>query len=350
MIKSLRKLLKKPNHCEKVKVPRFVQLARNRRSASVLLSQRLQMVGPSALFVCKKAHHTSCADTRFGLEQICNCKIPIKESRSILTPQQEASFKKAVSQTNKVLIVTGFHFIRSGNSNYIEHLTALLAKGNISHDVVEAENSDNFLVQLLESGNYQTLLFVHLDMRGWEAMSEMFGARCIGCLYNWIKFGGKFLVQGEGEGVSWLLQVLLSKPWHYCGDFYRRCKHSLNVDHFSHFPLLCDNNDTKVGSSSIDNGDNSDDETSELIMPSSINMKAVMLSGVAPEDQLFCPKRGARCVSAVPGFGGHIIPTFRTPIAATRHGKGLVTFIGDVNAEERTIRCMLSLIKLPLQE
>ena len=215
-------------------------------------------------------------------------------------------------------------------------------------------------------------MFIHLDYKGFDKNINMFDGHNLALLYHWIRFGGKFILHGEGEYVSWLLQVLTNKPWHFCGDFYRRFKHHCNRKHFHHFPLqeavvetTTANGTTTVAttttSSNINTNDSdsdSGDETanqnnnngsnSNWLLPKHINMKATTLCGVAKEDRLYNPKPGARCISSIPGFGGHVVNSDRTGIAFTPKEKGFVCHVGDVNAEIGTMQTLITILRLPM--
>jgi hypothetical protein len=318
-----------------------------------------ELVTAQALFVCADEHLTSCTDTRNSLIQECHCDIQVKPVKSPLTPEQERGYRQAVSRTQRVLIVTGFHNINAETSNYITKLLPRLEAHGIPYDIVIAQNEDMFFIDTLESGRYQSLLLVHLDHNGMRTKGDMFGMRGLGTLFNWIRFGGKFLLHGEGDEVAWLLQTLVQKPWHFCGDSYRRCRHSCHADRFTVFslkkPIIAVGEGSGDYSASVEatpnQGINSDsegkgEEEGQCIVPSNINMKATMLSGVAPGDQLYSPKPGTRCISGVPGFGGHVVSTARTGIAASTLFEGLVVYIGDVNAEDKTVDVIVAIIEV----
>lgn len=308
-------------------------------------------VAARATFMCGQGHVTAASDTRFSLEQECRCSIPISPVVAQQSREQEEFCKKLIPNTKRVLIVSGFSAIGQHNSTYLEKLQPELRSAGIPFDYLEA-NNDSELTKRLETCRYTILIFLHLDHRGMNDNELMFDALFMGLFYHWVMMGGKFLLHGEGCGAEWLLQTLTGQPWHFCGDFYRRCKHSCNRKNFSHFPLTAatDVPDSINHSGSTGDGSDSEDEDGErvrFIIPKRINMKATMLSGVRREDQLFSPKRGTRCISAVPNFGGHVIPTHRTAIAVAMHGKGHVCFVGDVNAEKGTIKTMMAICKLP---
>ena len=188
-------------------------------------------------------------------------------------------------------------------------------------------------------------------------------------------------MHGEGNGTTQLLRMFVNKPWHHCGDYYRRIKHTCNRKHFRHFPLRSTSTAAPVpasapGSASgpapvpagatracTDAADSDDDdeggeaedgacagastELGQWVLPKTINMKATTLCGVAVEDRLYSPRPGARCISGVPGFGGHVVNHERTGIAFSPVGQGFLCYVGDVNAEAKTLDAIITLLRLP---
>lgn len=119
-------------------------------------------------------------------------------------------------------------------------------------------------------------------------------------------------MNGEGDPVAMLMQLLLAKHWHFCGDFYRRVKQRRNRTN------CCIPTDS---------------------MPKSYSMKANMLSGVDSKDQMYSPREGAMAISAFPNFAKPVSAA-RTAIAVSRLDKGIVCYIGDVNAEDSTVHAV----------
>jgi hypothetical protein len=171
-------------------------------------------------------------------------------------------------------------------------------------------------------------------------------------------------MHGEGPTAMEVLQDFVGKPWHQCGDFYRRIKHSCNRRHFRHFSLLASDeylHSSPSAAATVAADEDSDEEDANTpvgegegqslqqsyLLPKTINMKATTLCGVAVEDRLYNPKPGARCISAVPGFGGHIVNHERTGVAFSPVGDGSVCYVGDVNAEVKTLEMIIALLRLP---
>lgn len=328
-----------------------------------------------AVYVCASGHTTATTDTRFSLQQDCNCNIIVHPVVAHLTPEQMETCLQLVSSSLRLLIVTGFGQFNTSNSEYYAKLVPLLQ--GIPFDVVQADNG-HALTKRIMSKKYSAVMFLHLDDKGFERNMAMFGGDNLYTFYQWISFGGKFILHGEGDYVAQLLQTFVGKPWHFCGDFYRRVKHACNRKYFCHFPLRSTSRSSTGAGAGAGAADSDDDEDSEddaaaaaaiegggadvskteteitasgtvgrLILPKKINMKATTLSGVAVEDRLYSPEPGARCISAVPGFGGHVVNPERTGIAFTPKGKGFVCYVGDVNAEAKTLKTILALLQLP---
>lgn len=301
----------------------------------------------SATFVCRNGHSICMTDARLGLEQECSCDVRVEPLHcSPITPMQERMFASMVAPNPSLLVVTGFNKVDETNSCFMAKLAPILRAKGVPYEVLPACGGDALGV-FLELGTYNSLLFVHMDPKGMEQYGSLiFNVKNTGALYQFVSNGGRCLVQGEGPGVVWLLQLLSGKPWHFCGDFYRRCKHVCNTRDFRPFSLVVDTSSQRR--EVVGDGDADDDEGREgCLLTRKIDMKATMLSGVDREDQLYSPKEGTRCVSAVPTFGGHIVPTFRTAVAASRLGLGLICYIGDVNAEAGIIKTITTIITMP---
>lgn len=262
-----------------------------------------------AQFVCKKKHQTAATDTCMGLEQECNCNVEMARMEVTDLRLNEIS---PLPPTPRALFIGGF---RRGvaESFYVRKVSQELSTLNIPFNSINAMNDGSNVEAALKSGKYTKIIVVHFEDRQAVEMEmfETFGF--MPRLAQWVKNGGKFILHGEGKLASILLQILTEKPWHFCGDFYRRCTQRLNrscccipIDAFAR----------------------------------KYSMKSAMLCGVDPENQLYRPKEGTRCVSDVPGFGNRPVATFRTAISVCPLGSGLVCHVGDVNAEEATVAFM----------
>jgi len=282
-----------------------------------------------------------------------------------MSEEQTRICMQLVSNSTKLLLVHSFSLAYGTESSvYFTKLAPALTASGIAFDAIPADNGSG-LTRRLMSKQYSAVVFIHLDDGGFTQNSNMFEGDNLGTLYQWVAYGGKLIIHGEGSYLTEMLQALVQKPWHQCGDYYRRTRHTCNSKHFKHFAVKR----TKGGAGSTGEGVDSDDEREEeakaattaassseqdtttrqgsLALPRTISMKATMLSGVALEDRLFSPEPGARVVSSIPGFGGHVVSHERTGIALSPMGQGFICYVGDVNAEKKTCDTIARLVLLP---
>lgn len=209
-------------------------------------STDLQDGGPRktgrAMFICGKGHLNMTTDTSMGDEVECVCE----ESQSIPRPParrlEGAGF--SLPSIPRVLIVGGLartdvaYFAARGMSipqdptgPIIEKIkTALTAKG-LAHDSMLADDGEGVSKRLL-TNRYSKIIFYGLTESGIIAKQNMFDSGTIlSYLPQWVEAGGKFVLHGEGFGITVIANALLGEiggRWHQCGDFYRRCRFSLN--------------------------------------------------------------------------------------------------------------------------
>jgi len=206
--------------------------------------------------------------------------------------------------------------IRDSSATTLGQLRSMFNLKGIVYDAVKVQNSHNVSDAILR-GNYSKIIMFGIT-NGFQQNGEMFlQGMFFVYLPIWIKAGGKLIMHGEGELITIMANVLLGErgKWHFCGDFYRRCKQSLNRTNPS---IVTDN------------------------FPRSYSMKSTMISGVEPRDQIYSPKPDTLSISAVPTFGGKIVSPKRTAVAAAPLGSGIVMFIGDSNLENSTIELLLA--------
>ena len=75
-----------------------------------------------------------------------------------------------------------------------------------------------------------------------------------------------------------------------------------------------------------------------------------MLSGVAPQDNLFGTTGDSVLISLVSGMAGQDIEEGQCAIALGEFGGGSVSFFGDVNAEESTVQIMAVIARVNHQK
>lgn len=71
-------------------------------------------------------------------------------------------------------------------------------------------------------------------------------------------------------------------------------------------------------------------------LDSKLNVRACLITNVKPEHRVFSAPENAVTSSDVPGFRGTPVSSDQCAFALARTGAGLVSYFGDVNAEEET--------------
>lgn len=324
----------------------------------------------NAMFMCAQGHTTFVSDARVSSEQNCHCKINIPTALTISTEQQSLARCSLSSATPRLLIVMGLGGVPVNESVYLQRLKPVLKALNIGYDVILAEVSKPAqLTDRLATGSYNSVLLLHVLDSGFEEKGAMFAGEHLMNLCAWVQVGGRLLVHGEGDRLGQFMQTLVAKPWHFCGDFYRKCKYVCNFGKFTPF-RICEiasvgatetvnvdtaspssNDATDVtagagaGAASVNNRTGSISCTS-VALPRRLTAKAVMLSGVSEENRLYYPGHDSVAISGVPGFGGHIVPSNRVAVAVSSVHDGLFVYIGDANAEIKTINLITSIINM----
>lgn len=272
----------------------------------------------NAKWLCRLNHFTVATDASMGEDQECNCKINLYR---VMTQPCRVNFVMPSQQ--RILLVHGLAPMQIGDGSTTDSCALTLGqlrssfdRRGILYDAVKVENERNVSDAILK-GSYSKIIMFGIT-NGFQLNGDMF-LRGMFFVYLplWIKAGGNMIMHGEGELITIMANVLLGErgKWHFCGDFYRRCKQSLNRTN----PSIPTEN-----------------------FPRSYCMKSTMVSGVEPQDQIYSPKPDTLSISAVPTFGGKIVSPKRTAVAAAPLGSGIVMFIGDSNLENRTIELMLT--------
>ena len=216
--------------------------------------------------------------------------------------------------------------MRETSSDDVAKMKSHLQSLQIPVDVILADNTDKINKKILSS-NYTKIICYGVCDNAVCANPYIFHGGSsfapfpLTLIPAFVKKGGKFIFHGEGSYISTMCVPTLGREvggqWHMCGDFYRICRHSRNKT-------------TLVDTSSL---------------PRSYSMKVTMLSGVKPEHQLYSPRINTVCESNIPGFGGKLVSTKRTAVAAVPVGEngGIFAFFGDVNLEVSTIELVSAL-------
>ena len=193
-------------------------------------------------------------------------------------------------------------------------LIAELNKRNIEHGTCAL--TVRGLREALWSNTYTAVFVADVllpDERNDKA--AFFNDKVRALIVAWVGQGGKLVLR---NGAKEVFADWFGKPWTYEGDFYRRTDHV--YQHASNVVPFAAKKDLPVG----------------------YNVKASMLSHVADDEKLYAPVGGAVVHSAIPfpGFAGTKIDEGLCAIAVGRYQAGALIYIGDVNAEVATNRCV----------
>lgn len=272
-----------------------------------------------AMFMCRNKHMTMATDVCMGVEKECTCDINL--ARIELPSNLPSSY--SIPAAAKTLIVSGFSLVdarlvgRSGLEDSSEPAVSRLKQSftekGFPWEAMLADNGEAVTKQML-SGKYHKIILYGINDRGLEAHEKMFqNGFFLAHLPGWLRSGGRLVLHGEGQLIGIIANILLKEEgkWHFCGDWYRRCKHSRNKSEDAVLPYAS--------------------------LPRGYSMKSTMLSGVLPHQQLYSPRPNTLSSSNIPGFGGKVVSTRLTAVAAAKVGSGLLAYIGDVNLEESTI-------------
>jgi hypothetical protein len=140
-------------------------------------------------------------------------------------------------------------------------------------------------------------------------------------LVQWVAKGGRLIVQGErishaaGDWPEWF-----GLPWK--SSDYCRTTHMFNANHWA-----------------------AGEWFQQEAPSSSMDVKACLVNGVAPHDNLFGTLDGAITPSLAPGMGGKSVAAGQSAFTLAKYGEGTVSYFGDVNAEAVTIETVAMVAK-----
>jgi hypothetical protein len=222
--------------------------------------------------------------------------------------------KSATSPANSCLILDGMGPLGSDDINTKPLVMELTSTHNMQVSVVHLDDGFVTAEQIaaaLDQGRFSTCIILgwgsgEVDIGDVYGKSDAFRS----ALVSWVgERGGRLIVHGErisyaaGDWPTWF--GLTWKSSDYC-----RTTHMLNPNHWfrQHAPYP------------------------------TMNVKACLVTCDNRDDILFGPDDGAVTYSIVPGFGGRPVSTGQAAIALSKFGRGTVSFFGDVNCEETTIK------------
>jgi hypothetical protein len=243
--------------------------------------------------------------------------------KSVCNPAKSNSSSENKDQT--CVIIDGFGPCGSGWDDMVKARQRLLLDGMHVVHINGGKGGNSISLQvaslLLSETKPNALIFFGFGSGGDGSDEKFFKeTRFVEALKSWCDSGGRFIVQGErtkytGSWPSWF-----GKKWKD-GNYFR-------TDH----KCFASGSDATSWCTWY--------KDSPGAVLSRYNVKACMLQNVDTEDVLFGAVEGAKSYSLVPGFGGQDVGENQTAVAFSRFGNGTVSFFGDVNHEEATLKIM----------
>lgn len=197
----------------------------------------------------------------------------------------------------KFLLVSGLMF-QADECFYNQREGAFLSSQGIPFESIDfdPDQGPQRLSSALASGHYSACVLFGFCGFGHECFNWFNRSPSLKqTMQSWVRAGGALVIQGEGL-VARLFQQWFGKPW--CSASYSREDNTLN--------------NSSVVPRAV-----------RELLPNPYNVKAVALTKVNQPDALY--------------FRGHSGPDAQVVVAVSSYGNGLVSFLGDVNAEPATI-------------
>lgn len=230
-----------------------------------------------------------------------------------------------------VLLLDGMGVLGPGEF-YTKAVKAALARAGTKVATVDVTKKPDLFEQvgsvLCEVGRFTSCIALAVGAGDTEAETEFaesihFRERLIA----WVERGGRLIVQGERAAMMGKWPEWFDKTWE-CSDYRRtthecRAKSQDDVHWCKWYP------------------------EAEGSVTANINVKAVMMRGVATEDILFGSTSSSVSHSLVPFMAGLGVEEGLAAVAFGKFGEGSVSFFGDVNAETDTCAIMAVLARGP---
>lgn len=214
---------------------------------------------------------------------------------------------------------------------YAKAVQAALARAGTGVATVDVTRKPGLFRQvgsaLCELGRFTSCVALGLGSGGAEEAEQEF-AESVAFrekLVAWVERGGRLLVQGERDVGDW--PGWFGRTWQ-CSD-YRRTTHECRAKSRDDVHW-CEWYPEAEGS-----------------VTAGINVKAVMLKGVAAEDVLFGTSDSSVSHSLVPFMAGQEVEEGLAAVALGKVGEGSVSFFGDLNAENDTCAIMAVIARGP---
>jgi hypothetical protein len=270
------------------------------------------MSSPS--FICQRPGCGKAAPLKCGS---CKCVEYCSRDCQKATWKQHKQLCTAVSgaSTTTCLILDGMGALGRDDINTKPIYNELTSRYNMHVSVVHLD--DGFITpeQIAVALDNKDTNIKTLIVLGWGSGDDDLGLDFANsdafrvALVSWVEAGGRLLVQGErishsaGDWPQWFDLAWTSSD--YC-----RTTHTLNATHWFKKQAKCP----------------------------SMNVKACLVTNVEPEDNLYGTGEGAVTHSLVPGFGGNAVPAGQSAFTLAKFGEGTVSFFGDVNIEDETVK------------
>jgi hypothetical protein len=254
-----------------------------------------------------------------------------------VTPRDAAAVAEATVVKDLCVLVDGMGPVGPGG-DYMKGARRALLNAGANVAVIDATKGAKIPEQVAAMLDCKDAAPSSLIMLGWgsgDSQSELdFAASNVfrAAATRWCRAGGRFMVQGERVALAGNWPSWFDKSWS-SSDYFR-------TDH-------------KCFAADESNATNSVQQKhwcewykeAKGAVTSGYNVKACMLKDVELEDILFGTEEGAASYSLVPGFGGQSIGAGQVAIAFSRFEAGTVSFFGDVNYEDETLKIMAILAR-----
>jgi hypothetical protein len=280
---------------------------------------------------CTKPCTLRCARCRV----VCFCNRECQEQawkshkafcKAIANPTRPSMYDTTSTSTNTCLIVDGMGPC-GANWDCMKRCKEELTNAGVHVCVINVEKGGHIpeqVASLLAFNEGRGKTFRSILMLGFGsdeiptlAASDLFREASI----SWVKKGGKFLVQGERVAMCGNWPEWFGKTWKD-GDYFR-------TDHTC-FALPSTNGEMVHWCKWYHEAPGA--------IKQNINVKACMLKNVPADEILFGTGDGARAYSLVPHMAGGSVDAGMAAVALGKCGEGTISFFGDVNHEEETVR------------
>lgn len=254
------------------------------------------------------------------------------DCQALLWPAHKSLCKSIAKEPEaNVLLLDGLGMLGPGQF-YTKAVKAALKRAGTIVATVDVTKTAGLFQQvgsvLLDSARFTSCIALAVGGADMEAEREFaenipFREKIV----DWVERGGRFIVQGERAGMMGNWPEWFDKTWETSD--YRRTTHECRAKSRDDVHW-CKWYPGAKGAVTTD-----------------INVKAVMMRGVATEDILFGTTSSSVSHSNVPFMAGEGLEEGLAAVAFGKFGEGSVSFFGDVNAETNTCDIMAVIARGP---